>query len=84
MATLTIRNIDSKLKEKLRVRAARHGHSMEAELRQILRDAFSGAGRREPEPNLAEAIRRRFQPLDGVDDLETHPAVSVVAPAFDR
>jgi plasmid stability protein len=29
-ATLTIRNVDAALKERLRVRAAQHGHSMEA------------------------------------------------------
>jgi hypothetical protein len=29
MATLTIRNFDDALKERLRVRAAEHGHSME-------------------------------------------------------
>jgi hypothetical protein len=27
--------------------------------------------------NLAEAIRRRFAPLGGVDDLEPHPPVTV-------
>src|SRR5690349_1150737 len=84
MATLTIRKVDTKLKEQLRVRAARNGHSMEAELRQILRDALSAARGREQEPNLAEAIRGRFLGLGGVDDLEPHPAVPVVAPALDR
>ena len=38
--TLTIRNVDRRLKERLRVRAAQHGQSMEAELRQILRDTL--------------------------------------------
>jgi plasmid stability protein/predicted nucleic acid-binding protein len=55
MTTLTIRNVDAALKEELRVRAARHGRS----LRHILREALSGEKRR-AEPNLAEAIRRRF------------------------
>jgi hypothetical protein len=41
------------------VRPARHSRSMEAELRQILKEALSGEKRR-AEPNLAEAIRRRF------------------------
>jgi plasmid stability protein len=62
------------LKEQLRRRAARHGHSMEAELRQILRETL--AAERSTEVNLAEAIRRRFAPLGGVD-LEPHPPVSV-------
>ena len=61
MATLTIRNVDPALKEDLRVRAALHGRSMEAELRHILKDVLGGESRR-PEPNLAEAIRRRFLP----------------------
>jgi plasmid stability protein len=72
MTTLTIRNVDPALKEELRVRAARHGRSMEAELRHILREDLSGEKRR-AEPNLAEAIRRRFLPLGGADELEPHP-----------
>lgn len=36
MASLTIRNLDDKLKAQLRLRAARHGCSMEAEVRSIL------------------------------------------------
>jgi len=57
VATLTIRNLDVRLKERLRVRAARNGRSMEAELRQIVKEAL--ASDRKSEPNLAEAIRRR-------------------------
>jgi plasmid stability protein len=75
--TLTIRNVDHRLKERLRVRAARHGHSMEAELRQILRDTLDSG--HAPELNLAEAIRRRFAPLGGVE-LEPHPPVAVREP----
>jgi toxin FitB len=72
MTTLTIRNVDPTLKDELRVRAARHGRSMEAELRCILKEALGGEKRR-AEPNLAEAIRRRFLPLGGADELEPHP-----------
>lgn len=36
MATLTIRRIDEQVKQALRHRAARHGRSMEAEVRAIL------------------------------------------------
>jgi plasmid stability protein len=81
MATLTIRNVDSAVKEQLRVRAARHGRSMEAELRSILTDAVESD--RDSAPNLADAIRRRFAPLGGVE-LESHPPVTPGAPpAFD-
>ena len=68
-AMLTIRNIDPSVKERLRVRAAQHGRSMEAEARSILQ-----ASLREPEPaiemNLYERIRARFAPFGDVDDLE--------------
>jgi antitoxin FitA len=66
VATLTIRDVDTAVKERLRIRAARHGRSMEAEVRLILSAAVA-ADREQPEPNLAEAIRRRFAPLGGVD-----------------
>ena len=36
MANLTIRRIDAAVKDRLRVRAAEHGHSMEEEARRIL------------------------------------------------
>jgi plasmid stability protein len=69
MATLTIRKVDDDLKQRLRIRAAHHGHSMEEEAREILRAALSTPVQTE---NLAEAIRRRFEPLGGVD-LEPFP-----------
>ena len=37
MATLTIRQLDDDLKQKLRIQAAENGRSMEAEAREILR-----------------------------------------------
>lgn len=84
MTTLTIRNVDPALKEELRVRAARHGRSMEAELRHILKEALGGEKRR-AELNLAEAIRRRFLPLGGADEREPHPPVPVRdPPRFDQ
>ena len=83
MSTLTIRNVEPAVKEQLRVRAARNGRSMEAELRAIVTDAVGGERHRDT--NLAEAIRRRFAPFGGVDDLEPHPPVTVGdPPAFDR
>jgi plasmid stability protein len=55
---------------------------MEAELRYILSDVLEGE--KKPEVNLAEAIRRRFAPLGGVE-LERHPAVTVSEPpSFER
>ena len=37
MAQVIVRNLDDAVKRKLQRRAARHGHSMEAEIRDILR-----------------------------------------------
>jgi antitoxin FitA len=65
MASITIRNLDERTKARLRARAAHHERSMEEEARQILRAALN---EKETSPgNLAEAIRRRFQPLGGVN-----------------
>jgi phosphopantothenoylcysteine decarboxylase / phosphopantothenate---cysteine ligase len=44
MASLTVRQLDEKLKRLLRLRAARHGRSMEDEVRVILRQAAEEAG----------------------------------------
>ena len=63
--SITIRNLPPGLKERLRVRAAEHGHSMEAEARMILESALQGS--RVPGRNLAERIRARFAPLGGVE-----------------
>ena len=82
MATLTIRSIDAAVKERLRPRAAWHGRSMEAEARTILSEVVA-ADRDRPEANLAEAIRRRFVPLGGVDlELPPHEFVNE-PPSFD-
>ena len=45
MAMLTVRNISEEIHRDLRVRAARHGHSMEAEVREILESVVSPQGR---------------------------------------
>jgi antitoxin FitA len=41
MASVTIRNLDPQTKQKLREQAARHGNSMEEELRIIVRTAVN-------------------------------------------
>ncbi len=61
MPVLTVRNVPEETKRRLRIRAAEHGRSMEAELRAILEETLA-----EPE-NLGQAIRRRFGALGGVE-----------------
>lgn len=70
VATLTIRGMDDEKKARLRVRAAQHGRSMEAEVRAILDVALSA----EPTSpgGLGSRIHERFAVLDGVD-LELPP-----------
>ncbi len=65
IASITIRKIDDRLKRKLRLRAAHRNHSMEDEARDILRAALA----QEPvQPgNLYDAMRKRFEPLGGVE-----------------
>jgi antitoxin FitA len=71
VSSITIRNLDPAVKERLRIRAAQQGHSMEAEARSIISTAVGAE--RPREVNLAEAIRQRFAPLGGADDLEMPP-----------
>ena len=64
MAALSIRNLDEQVKERLRVRAAQHGRSMEAEIRAVLTEAT-----REPdvEAGLFGTLMSRFADLGGVE-----------------
>lgn len=65
MAAISVRDLDEEVAARLKARAARHGRSMEAEVRAILSEAVA-AGEKEP-PNLAQAIRERFTAVGGVD-----------------
>jgi plasmid stability protein len=70
MASITIRNLDETVKRKLRLRAAQRNRSMEDEAREILRGALSEESM--PTGNLADRIRRRVEPLGGIE-LELPP-----------
>ena len=58
MAMLTVRNISDEVHRALRVRAAQRGHSMEAEVREILESAVNPAGRLKLGSLLADMGRR--------------------------
>ncbi|KPH01283.1 plasmid stabilization protein [Pseudomonas sp. MYb2] len=64
MASITIRNLDEKLKEQLRITAAHNGHSMEEEARLILGRALTTIDRT---GGLGSRIRDRFSAVGGVD-----------------
>ena len=57
MSNLTIRNVDEATKQRLRVRAARHGVSMEEEVRRILKEALRPT---EAPSGLGQRLRDRF------------------------
>jgi plasmid stability protein len=61
MASLTIRNLDESLKTRLRLQSAQHGCSMEAEVRNILRQVLLPAS---ASPDFAARISQRFAGLD--------------------
>lgn len=78
MASITIRNLDEALKAQLRVRAARHGRSMEEEVRVMLREAlenppaasqgFNEGGRAfTAVKSLGELIHERFAEAGGFE-----------------
>ncbi|GAB22713.1 hypothetical protein GOPIP_031_03350 [Gordonia polyisoprenivorans NBRC 16320 = JCM 10675] len=69
MGTVTIRDLDDDLKALLRVRAAEHGRSMEAEVRAILRDVLT---RPDDGIGMGTRIRRRFSGAD-IDGVEMPP-----------
>ena len=58
MAMLTVRNIPDEVHRALRMRAAQHGHSMEAEVRGILASAVNPDGRVKLGSLLADMGRR--------------------------
>lgn len=64
MATLTIRDLDDDVKARLRVRAAEHGRSMEAEVREIL---AASVRRTQSGPGLGSRIHQRFAEVGGAD-----------------
>lgn len=64
MAAISVRDLDDDVRERLRVRAARHGRSMEAEIREILTAAVTDT---EPPAELFATLLERFGELGGVD-----------------
>jgi len=64
MSAVSIRNLDDRVKERIRLRAARHGRSMEAEMRAILTEAVHEPG---DEESLVPALMHRFAELGGVE-----------------
>ena len=67
MATLTIRNLDDAVRDRLRQRAAEHGHSMEEEVRQILRQVVKPADTAASSEGVGSRIHNHFARLGGIE-----------------
>ena len=73
MATLTIRNLPDDVRDRLRVRAARNGRSMEAEAREALARTF------EPETSAARpSAQERVERARAIVKPYLKPGVSLV------
>lgn len=77
MSSITVRNLDPSVKNSLRVRAARHGWSMEQEVRQILQQTV--APEQAGQISFAERVNRRFAGLE-VEALPIPPRQVVRTP----
>jgi plasmid stability protein len=69
MATITVRNLDDEVKELLRISAAKNGHSMEEEVRMILKQALV---KKPPRYGLGTRLHQHFAEFGGVE-LEIPP-----------
>lgn len=65
MASITIRQLATDTKRKLKIRAAMNGRSMEQEAREILKSALAQTSKKKA--NVAERIREIFSPMGGVE-----------------
>jgi plasmid stability protein len=64
MAGINVRNLDEHVKQRIRVRAARHGRSMEAEARAILTEAVIHD---DESKDLMTMLREKALELGGVE-----------------
>lgn len=69
MTSITVRNLEDEVKQRIRIRAAQNGHSMEEEVREILRHAVAAPATPQ---NLGEIIHTRFVAMGGIE-LELPP-----------
>jgi antitoxin FitA len=70
MAQLIVRNLDEAVKVGLRRRAARHGRSVEAEVREILQAAIREEN--EIAPPLGSRIAARFAEVGFQEEIQEH------------
>jgi plasmid stability protein len=84
MSSITIRNIDDKLKAILRMRAASHGVSMEQEVRNILQTTLTQDATQDSGLSFALRINQRFKGLGGDDLVLPERTTSRPLPDFSK
>ena len=77
MASITVRNLDENLKKRLKEQAAKHGCSMEEEVRRILAAALPYV--EDPPEGLGTAIHDLFKPVALTDE-----EYAIFTSAFER
>lgn len=81
MAQLVVRNLEDAIKKRLQRRAARHGRSMEEEVRDILRDALRNEGI--PRQGLGTEIAGMFGKNGLEEDIVELRGYGVIPAEFD-
>lgn len=82
MAQLVVRNIEGGVKSRLRQRARRHGLSMEAEVRDILRNAVKHE--EPPSAGLGSEITSLFSGIGITDNIPELRRQRLKPPRFDE
>lgn len=81
MAQLVVRNLEQDVKARLQARARRHRRSLEAEIRDILRNAANAEDR--PAGGLGSAIAARFQGRGLPEDIPELRGFTLDPPNFE-
>jgi antitoxin FitA len=81
MAQVIVRNLEDSVKRKLQRRAAKHGRSMEEEVREILRDAVKDDGKLRK--GLGTRIAERFRGLGFNEEIREFRGYTIDPPKFD-
>ncbi|MGD0932136.1 MAG: plasmid stabilization protein [Candidatus Korobacteraceae bacterium] len=82
MAQLVVRNLEDSVKKRLQRRAAKHGRSMEEEVRDILRNAAKDES--ESSEGLGTAIAKRFKGIGLTEDIPELRGFTIEPPSFDE
>ena len=82
MGQLVVRNLEDSIKARLQRRARRHGHSMEEEVRDILRDAVKAES--SPAGGLGTEISALFSKVGLRSDIPEWRGHEVIPPDFEK